>query len=112
MPYTYRRSERLKKNSDFSLVMKGKRLSVDGLSLFCVRNSMDNFRIGISVSKKLACSVRRNRLRRQIRACIGEILTNHSKGYDLVFIARPELRTASYKQILNTVKKILHNAVL
>ena len=50
--------------------MKGKRLSVDGLSLFYIKNEKGNFRIGIAVSKKLANAVTRNRVRRQIRDCV------------------------------------------
>ncbi len=92
--------------------MKGKRLSVDGLSLFYSRNDTGNFRVGISVSKKLANAVKRNRLKRRIRACIMNVLKGHSFGYDLVFVARRELYTADYARILRAVETVLQRTAL
>ncbi len=110
MPYTYRKHERLRKNSEFVATMKGKRLSIDGLSLFYAQNGLGNFRIGISVSKKLSNAVARNRLRRQIRDCIGKALRDRSSGYDLVFVARQGLAGLDYGQILRAVETVLRKA--
>lgn len=112
MPYEYRKSERLKKNVEFVSTMKGKRLSLDGLSLFYTENMLGNFRIGISVGKKLANAVKRNRLRRRIRDCVMRTLCGVTKGYDLVFVARQGLLNVDYKKILSTVEKILLRSVL
>jgi len=92
--------------------MKGKRLSADGLSLFYAGNDAGNFRVGISVSKRLANAVKRNRLKRRIRACIMKALKDHSSGYDLVFVARRELYSAGYEQILKAVETVLQRAAL
>jgi len=92
--------------------MKGKRLSVDGLSLFYAKNDKGNFRVGISVSKKMANAVKRNRLRRQIRDCIQRVLKDYAAGYDLVFVVRHELTAVDYGQILRTVETALWRAVL
>ena len=112
MPYAYRKSERLRKNSDFVAAMKGKRLSVDGLSLFYAKNAIGNFRVGISVSKKLANAVKRNRLRRRIRDGIARVLKDHSLGYDLVFVARQQLTTADFSKIVKTVETLLQKTAL
>ncbi len=92
--------------------MKGKRLSVDGLSLFYSKNETGNFRIGIAVGKKLANAVTRNRLRRQIRNCIMKTLRDQSFGFDLVFVARQELINAEHEQIRHAVDKVLQLTVL
>jgi ribonuclease P protein component len=112
MPYAYRKDERIRKNEDFVATMKGKRLSVDGLSLFYTRNETGNFRVGISVSKKLLNAVKRNRLRRQIRDCVTRVLKNHSLGFDLVFVARQQLITADFDKILKTVETVLRRTAL
>ncbi len=92
--------------------MKGKRLSVDGLSLFYTRNKTGNFRVGISVSKKLANAVRRNRLKRQLRGCIMLLLRNYASGFDLVFVARRELYSADHARIQKAVETVLQRSVL
>ncbi len=112
MPYAYRKNERLRKNSEFVSVMKGKRLSIDGLSLFYTRNETANFRVGISVSKKQANAVRRNRLKRRIRACVMQALKGCASGYDLVFVARKEIYSADYGQIMKAVQQVLDRTVL
>lgn len=112
MPYAYRKSERVRKNTEFVLTMKGKRLSADGLSLFYIRNEKGDFRIGISVSKKLANAVKRNRLKRQIRNCVMRTLQDQTRGFDLVFVARRELMAARFEQILKSVESILKRTAL
>ena len=110
MPYAYRKSERIRKNTEFLKAMKGKRLSIDGLYLFYRKNDADNFRIGISVSKKLANAVKRNRLRRQLRNCISKALGDHAAGYDLVFVARQGLAGLAFEQIQSVVMQALRRS--
>ncbi len=112
MPYAYRKSERLRKNTEFISTMNGKRLSLDGLSLFYAGNDTGNFRVGISVSKKLANAVGRNRLKRQIRSSVMQALAGYSLGYDLVFVARRELCSAPYARIAQTVEAVLKRTAL
>ena len=112
MPYGYRKSERIRKNTEFVSTMKGKRLSVDGLSLFYTPNEKGNFRVGISVGKKLGNAVTRNRLRRRVRNCIMKTLQGHTLGFDLVFVARRELAAAEYGKILKTVETVLKRTAL
>jgi ribonuclease P protein component len=112
MPYAYRKSERIRKNAEFVATMKGKRLSTDGLSLFYRKNDTGNFRVGISVSKKLANAVKRNRLRRQIRSCITKALGRIVAGYDLVFMARQGLADREFDQILKAVTQVLQRSAI
>ena len=112
MPYAYRKSERLRKNNEFVATMKGKRLSADGLSLFYRQNGADGFRVGISVGKKLGNAVRRNRLRRRLRDCIGRVIGDRSAGFDLVFVARPELAGKEFEQLMAAVARVLQRSAV
>jgi ribonuclease P protein component len=110
MPYAYRKSERLRKNTEFVSAMKGKRLSVDGLSLFYTRNTMGHFRVGIAVGKKLAKAAKRNKLRRRIRDCVGRTLKDKTLGFDLVFVGRQQLVDADFGRVLKAVETALQRA--
>lgn len=110
MPYAYRKSERIRKNSEYLAAMKEKRLSIDGLSLFYARNGLDHYRVGISVSKKLANAVGRNRLRRRIRSCVMAALADCSAGYDLVFVARRELANQDFPRIRQVVMRAVQKS--
>lgn len=113
MPYGYRKSERLRKNAEFVAAMQGKRLSIDGLSLFYRKNDAGDYRVGISVGKKLGNAVRRNRLRRQLRSCISRTIGDHAAGYDLVFVARQQLAGREFPDVLKTVERVIvRSAVL
>ena len=112
MPYAYRKSERIRKNTEFVATMKGKRLSIDGLSLFYRKNDGTNFRIGLSVGKKLGNAVKRNRLRRQIRSCLTKVLGDHAAGYDLVFVARQGLADLPFDQVLKAVTRALQRSAV
>ena len=112
MPYTYRKNERIKKNVEFIATMKGKRLSLDGLSLFYKKNDIGNFRIGISVSKQLAKAVERNRIRRRIRDCVMRTLRLETQGFDLVFVARQGVQLSDFSKLLSIVQEIIQRTVL
>ncbi len=113
MPYGYRKSERLRKNTDILSVMKrGKRLSSDGLSLFYAKNGRENFRVGIVAGRKLANAVTRNRLKRRIRSGIAGALGSQALGYDLVFVARAGLLDAGYDRISKAVQDVLARTIL
>jgi ribonuclease P protein component len=112
MPYAYRKSERIRKNTEFVATMNGKRLSTDGLSLFYRQNGTGNFRVGITVSKKLANAVKRNRLRRQLRGCITRALAGTAAGFDLVFMARQGLSGREFDQVLKAVVQVLQRSAI
>ena len=113
MPYAYRKSERLRKGREISEVMKrGKRLSVDGLSLFYAENGTADFRVGIAVGGRLANAVKRNALRRRIRSSVMKAIGSASRGYDLVIVARQGLVGAASDRIGNAVRTALTKTVL
>jgi ribonuclease P protein component len=75
--------------------------------LYALPNRSPDLRVGFSVSKRVGGSVVRNRVKRLLREAVRHQLPEIRRGHDLVFIARPAAREASYGQIVETVGYLL-----
>lgn len=92
-------SESLKKNKDFQIVYKnGRSYANKYLVMYVLENRTDNLRVGISVSKKVGNSIVRHRLTRLIRESVRLNSDKVLKGYDLVIIARVNLKDKKYAE--------------
>ncbi|NEO39442.1 MAG: ribonuclease P protein component [Moorea sp. SIOASIH] len=68
-------------------------------------------RLGISISQKVSKkAVVRNRIKRQIRAALRQLLPRLSPGWKLVIIVKPEARECEYAQLLRELEKLLVKA--
>jgi ribonuclease P protein component len=67
----------------------------------------DGIRIGLTASRKAGNAVKRNRIRRRLRAAAREAFAGCSQQADVVAVARPETISAPYDQLVRT----LHNAL-
>jgi ribonuclease P protein component len=79
----------LKKNHEFKrLYNRGKSAASQCAVVYCRRNGKYENRLGIAVSTKLGCAVKRNRIRRRLK----EVYRLNEKklftGYDIVLVAR------------------------
>ena len=89
---------RIKKNEEFEYIIKNG--SVIKNSFFVIYNieRRENYnRYGISVSKNVGNSVKRNKIKRRIKDII--IKNSIKKGYDYVIIVRKEVEGASFEKI-------------
>lgn len=100
--------ESLKKPSEFSKVYKrGKSFADKYLVIYILPNKLGYTRVGLSVSKKVGNSVKRNRIKRLIRETFR--LNYLSNGnYDIVFIARVRSNDADYAKIEKSMKFLLN----
>ena len=94
--------EKLRKNSEFRAVYRrGRSFSNSILVLYVFKNykNKDINRLGISVSKKVGCSVVRNRVKRLIRESYRLNKHEFKTGYDFIFIARTTINGSSYLEV-------------
>lgn len=102
------KDNRLRKNHEFQRIINGKKSRVSKyLVVYYQPNTLNRLQVGISVSKKFANAVGRNKLRRQVRAIFDEI-NIFNKSLDIVVILRKPYMNASYNQKLDSLNKILN----
>ena len=113
---------RLKHRRDFRAVyQQGIRLSSSHLILYALSDSLGAdktsmnvsppTRIGISISQKVSKkAVVRNRIKRQIRGVLQELLTQLLPGWKLVVIVRTSAIECEYEHFLRELKQLLVKA--
>ena len=102
-----KRRYRLRRQGEFQAAIGGKRIfSGRSLVAFAVPRSGGENRIGVTVSRAIKGSVRRNRVRRRLRELarlklLGPDSPLHSLGirYDVVLIARPGALELSFDDL-------------
>ncbi len=70
---------------------KGKSVNHPLISVYWRKNYMGNLRLGITVSKKLGCAPKRNRVRRIIRAAATNCAQILPENCDIIIVARSAL---------------------
>lgn len=102
---------RVKKNEDFSLIIKEKQsLANRSFIIYYRKNDYQHARVGISVSKKLGKAVVRNKIKRQVRMMVQQTI-DFEKSYDYIVIIRNKYLKLDFNSNLNELqylyKKIL-----
>ena len=97
----------IKKRSDFLKIQsKGKKWVSHGLIVQTMPNDEDIKRIGYTVSKKTDKSaVKRNRIKRRLRAVAAEVLPLHAKGsQDYILVGRSQTASRPYEGLVKDLK--------
>ena len=105
----------LKKNYEFKRVFEKKKYyGGKYLEIFILENKLQENFLGIAISKKVANSVHRNKIKRLIRESYRKIENNISLGYNIVILWKKNIniKYAEYNNIYNDLKNILINAKL
>ncbi|QHX37093.1 ribonuclease P protein component [Spiroplasma sp. BIUS-1] len=99
----------IKKNHEFQSIIGNKRfIKTKGFVIYFKKNDLNRFRYGVSVGKKMGNAVLRNRVKRQVRSMIYELLNDQKeKSYDVVLMARIMILDKSYEENLEDLRKSL-----
>ncbi|WKX02486.1 ribonuclease P protein component [Candidatus Mycoplasma mahonii] len=94
----------LRKNYDFQKVINLGNQKVSKYLILYMRENQKELKVGISVSKKFANAVYRNKYKRQVRHLL-DILNLYSKKMDVVLIVRRPFLKLSFTRKLDEIKK-------
>ena len=75
-----------------------------------ITNGLDVTRVGFSVTKDIGKAVVRNRVKRLLKENVR--MLDIKSGWDIVFIARRNVVSADFHQLLGSVTKLLRRADL
>ena len=108
-----RKENRIKKSEEFqSIIKRRKKISNETFVMFYVPKAEEKGRLGISASKKMGHAVTRNKLKRQLRMMIMELVDFSELPFDGVIIIKEKFKEQSYIQnkkdldlLINRIKK-------
>jgi len=113
-PYRHKMTklESLKKSDHFKLTLKGKKLHTNLFSMFATKNflktSTNKLIISFVAKKKIGNSVRRNRIKRRLKAITVKILKIKGAinlNYTYIIICKTKSYTENYDKIYFEMKK-------
>ncbi|RLB44360.1 MAG: ribonuclease P protein component [Deltaproteobacteria bacterium] len=102
------KKERLLNRSDFvNLNRSGERLTTEHFVVLTKPNGLGIRRVGITVTRKTANAVRRNRIKRLIREFFRLNKAKLPQGHDFVFIARKDASRLTLSRITEELGAVL-----
>lgn len=100
--------ETLRSSNDFKNVYEAKKSYANRLLVvYILENGTDTNRIGVSVSKKVGNSIVRHRLARLIRESFRLHAHEVLKGFDIVIVARSDLKGKNYFETESALMHLL-----
>ncbi|WP_062051969.1 ribonuclease P protein component [Bacillus sp. JCM 19034] len=104
--------QRIKKSQEFSIVFKrGQSVANRQFVLYTLwKKEQSEFRLGLSVSKKVGNAVTRNRVKRYIRECFRIKQDLIKNQYDYIVIARNPTAKMSYHEVEKSLMHVLKKA--
>ncbi len=103
----------IKLNRDFRrLYYKGGCVGSDILVVYYKKNNFKCNRLGITVGKKIAGAVKRNRIKRLIRESYRLIESDLKSGYDIIIVARTKSAEADFYAVSGALKRLFKKSNL
>lgn len=104
-----KKRQRVKKNEDFQKVFKkGKSFANRQFVVYCLpKEGQNEFRIGLSVGKKIGKAVTRVQIKRYIRQVFLELKEEVRQDMDYVIIARVSAANLNYHETKKSLEHVL-----
>lgn len=103
--------ERLKRRWEFQRgYKKGRKYWNRDFVVYVYRNAFDNTRLGVTASKKIGNSVKRNRVKRLIREVFRLSKHRIRPGYDIIVVSRSPAIHLKYQQAQDTLVHLFRRA--
>lgn len=104
---------RLRKRTEFSYSFKhGSFNNFKNLNVVVFKRKDQLLRIGFSVSKKVGKAVVRNKIKRRLSAIVYSNLKQIKKGFNLIFIAKPEIVNLTFSELQKEIDFALEKCLL
>ncbi|MCP2034480.1 ribonuclease P protein component [Planomicrobium sp. HSC-17F08] len=102
------KQQRIKKNTEFQRIFKkGKSFANRQFIVYVLKNDQPEFRVGLSVSKKVGNAVTRNRIKRYIRQSFLELKDDVQPNADYVIIARQQAANLDFHESKKSLEHVL-----
>lgn len=103
--------ETIVENNRFrQMYARGRSFVSPSMVLYVMKGKKGKKRVGITVSKKLAGGVQRNRMRRRLKETYRIHEPFLSEGYDFILVARSRALHCPYPKLLADFKKVFSEA--
>ena len=105
------KQQRIKKNKEFQQIFKkGKSFANRQFIVYVLKSDQPEFRLGLSVSKKVGNAVTRNRIKRYIRQTFLELKDDLKPDADYVIIARQQAAEMDFHESKKSLEHVLRIA--
>jgi ribonuclease P protein component len=82
-------------------------MSTPLFTMYIKKNTLNNTRLGVSISKKVGKSTTRNKIKRRIKEIFRKNYSDIKKGYDVVISVKPGAAQSSFNSLNNEIIKTL-----
>ncbi len=99
---------RVTSNEDFAkIVHQGKTKKNSIYTIHYLKNDLGFVRIGLSVSKKIGVAVKRNRIKRQIRSMLNDLINFNENSIDVIVVVKDLFLNNDFWQNKENLKSLI-----
>ncbi|MFH1838447.1 MAG: ribonuclease P protein component [Candidatus Kuenenbacteria bacterium] len=100
---------RVNKDKDFKIIFRnGRNFFIKEFGIKFLKNNLEISRFGFIVSNKVAKKAnKRNLIKRRLREIIRKNLLNFQTGFDVVIMARPEIKELKFSEMKEKIERAL-----